>query len=54
MNAKEFWLTAVALAAIAVVCVLAYRHETRPSSDLCRVCQRGLHAGLVYRLEMRN
>ena len=54
MNGKEFWITAVALAAIAVVCVLAYRHETRPSGDVCRVCQRGLHAGLVYRLEMMN
>ena len=54
MKAKEYLVTGIALAAIAVVCVLAYRHETRPSSDLCRVCQRGLHAGLVYRLEMMN
>ena len=54
MNGKEFWLTAVTLAAITVVCVLAYRHETRPASGMCQVCQRGLHAGLVYRVEMTN
>ena len=54
MKAKEYLVTGIALAAIAVVCVLAYRHETRPSSGVCQVCQRGLHSGLVYRLEMMN
>jgi hypothetical protein len=54
MKAKEYLVTGIALAAIALVAVLAYRHETRPSADLCRVCQRGLHTGLVYRLEMMN
>jgi len=54
MKAKEYLVTGIALAVIAVVCVLTYRHETRPSSGLCQVCQRGLHSGLTYRLEMAN
>ena len=54
MKGKEYLITGIALAAIATVCVLAYRHETRPSSDACQVCQRGLHPGLVYRVEMTN
>ena len=54
MNAKEFWLTAVALAAIAAVSVLAYRHVTRPPADLCQVCQRDLHHGVTYSLEMAD
>jgi hypothetical protein len=54
MKTKEYLVTGIALVAIAVVCVLAYRHETRPSPDLCQVCQRGLHTGLVYRLGLTN
>ena len=52
MNAKEFWVTVVALAAIGTVSVLAYRHVTRPPADLCRVCQRGLHPAVAYTLQM--
>ena len=54
MNAKEPWITVLALAAIVAVSVLAYRHETRPPADLCQVCQRGLHHGVTYRLEMSD
>lgn len=54
MNAKEFWVTALALAAIAAVSLLAYRHVTRPPMELCQVCQRSLHAGVTYRLEMAD
>jgi hypothetical protein len=54
MKAKEFWITALALAAIAAVSVLAYRHVTRPSQDLCQVCERSLHHGVNYRLEMAD
>ena len=54
MNRKEAVITLLALAAIALVSVLAYRHETRPPADLCQVCQRGLHHGVTYRLEMSD
>lgn len=52
MKAKEFWITALALGAIAAVSIWAYRSVTRPPQDLCRVCERGLHAGVTYRLEL--
>ena len=54
MKAKEYLITGIALAAMAVVYMLAYRHETRLSPGTCQVCERGLHAGLVYRLELMN
>ena len=54
MKWKDAAITLIALAAIGAVSVLAYRHETRPSEDLCQVCQRGLHAGVTYRLEMKD
>jgi hypothetical protein len=54
MKWKDAAITLVALAAIAVVSVVAYRHETRPRADLCAVCQRGMHAGVTYRLEMKD
>lgn len=54
MNRKEAVITLLALAAIALVSVLAYRHQTRPPEDLCQVCQRGLHAGVTYRLELKD
>ena len=54
MKWKDAAITLVALAAIAVVSVVAYRHETRPPADLCAVCQRGMHAGVTYRLEMKD
>ena len=54
MKAKEFWITALALGAIAAVSIWAYRSVTRPPQDLCRVCERGLHAGVTYRLELAS
>jgi len=52
MKAKEFWITALALGAIAAVSVVAYRYVSQPPRDLCRVCARGLHPGVTYRLEL--
>lgn len=54
MKWKDAAITLIAVAAIVVVSVVAYRHETRPPTDLCQVCQRGLHAGVTYRLEMKD
>lgn len=54
MNRREFWITAVAFAAIVAVSVLAYRRVARAPADLCQVCQRSLHAGVTYHLEMAD
>jgi hypothetical protein len=54
MNAKEYLVAGAAAAAIAIVSLFTYRYEIRPAADLCRACQRGLHAGMTYRLEMAN
>ncbi len=54
MKWKDAAITLIALTAIAVVSVVAYRHEARPPADLCAVCQRGMHAGVTYRLELKG
>jgi hypothetical protein len=54
MKWKDAAITLTALAAIAIVSFIAYRHETRPREDVCQVCQRALHAGVTYRLEMKD
>ena len=52
MKWKDAIITLGALAAMAVVSVWAYRNVTRPPQDLCRVCNRTLHAGVTYRLDL--
>ncbi|MFB3920972.1 MAG: hypothetical protein ACE145_04580 [Terriglobia bacterium] len=54
MRWKDAAITLIALAAIALVSIVAYRREARPREDLCQVCQRALHAGVTYRLEMKD
>jgi len=54
MKWKDAAITLIALAAIAAVSVVAYRHESRPPTDQCAVCQRGMHAGVTYRLELKG
>ncbi|MBZ5514099.1 MAG: nitrous oxide reductase accessory protein NosL [Acidobacteriia bacterium] len=53
MKWKDVIITLAALGAMAVVSLWAYRHVTRPPQDLCRVCDRPLHGGVTYRLELR-
>jgi hypothetical protein len=52
MKWKDAIITLAALAAIAGVSIWAYRSVTRPPEDLCRVCERTLHGGVTYRLEL--
>lgn len=54
MKTKEFWITALAVAAFATVSVLAYRHAAHPSADTCQICQRPLHHGVSYVVEMKD
>lgn len=47
--------TLVSLAAIAVITAVgfwAFRSVARPPQGLCNVCDRTLHAGVTYRLEL--
>jgi hypothetical protein len=48
---------AISLGAIGVVTALglwAFLSVSRPRADLCRMCERGLHAGMTYRLELAS
>jgi hypothetical protein len=54
MKWKDAIITAGALAAMAAVGLWSYRSVTRPPQDLCRVCNRVLHAGVTYRLELAS
>lgn len=47
----------ISLASIAVITALgawAYFSISRPAPDLCRVCERGMHKGVTYRLELEK
>jgi hypothetical protein len=54
MKWNDALITLAALAAIALVSLWAYRSVTRPPEDLCRVCDRPLHAGVTYRMELTS
>lgn len=52
MKVKETLITLVALVAIGGASYLAYRYESKPNPNFCNVCNRGLHAGMTYRVEV--
>jgi hypothetical protein len=52
MKWKEAIITLAAIGVITAVGFWAFRSVSRPPQDLCRVCERGLHAGVTYRLEL--
>jgi hypothetical protein len=54
MKLKESLITLVALAAIGGASYVAYRYESQPRPNLCNVCNRGLHAGMTYRMEVHG
>lgn len=54
MKMKEGVVTAIALVAIALVSVLAYRHEVRSEEEFCKLCSRPLHAAVTYELELKD
>lgn len=54
MKLRESLITGVALAAIALVSVLAYRHEVRPEEEFCKLCSRPLHAAVTYELDLKD
>ncbi len=54
IKAKDLWMTALALAAIALVSVVAYRRAARPPVGVCQVCQRALHHGMNFSLGLAD
>ncbi len=54
MRLKESLITGAALAAIALVSVLAYRHEVRSAEEFCKLCQRPIHAAVAYELDLKD
>ena len=54
MKIKETLMTVVALAAIVFAGVLAYRHEVRPPQEICKLCQRPVHAAVAYQLDLKD
>ena len=50
MKIKEGWIVAAALAAIAVVSILAYRHVQTTSARVCMVCERETHPATTFHL----
>ncbi len=52
MKAKETLITLLALVAIGLTSFVAYRYERRPDPHLCAICNRDVHGGMSYRLEV--
>ena len=50
MKLKEGWVAAAALAAIAVVSMLAYRHVETTSTQVCTLCEREMHPATAFHL----
>ncbi len=50
MKFKDAFISLVAIGAITALGVWAFLSVSRPALDLCRVCDRGLHHGVTYRL----
>ncbi len=52
MKGKETLITLLALVAIGLTSYVAYRYERRPDPQLCAICNRAVHGGMSYRLEV--
>lgn len=53
----KFKDAAISLVAIGVITALggwAFLSVSRPAADVCRVCERGMHHGVTYRLELAS
>lgn len=52
MKGKQTFVTLVALLAIGATSYVAYRYEERPDPHLCAICNRTMHMGAPFRLEV--
>ncbi len=54
MKLKDALISLASIAVITVLGVGAYLVITKPAAGTCRVCERGMHPGVTYRLEIGN
>jgi hypothetical protein len=54
MKFKDALISLLAIGVITALGAWAYLSVSRPSPDVCRVCQRGMHQGVTYRLELAS
>ncbi len=54
MKFKDAVISLVAIGVITALGAWAFFSVSRPSPDLCRVCERGMHHGVTYRLELAS
>jgi hypothetical protein len=52
MKFKDALISLASIAAITALGVWAFFSISRPAPDLCGVCERGMHHGVTYRLEL--
>jgi hypothetical protein len=52
MKLKDALISLASIAVITALGVWGYFSISRPVPDVCRVCERSLHAGVTYRLEL--
>ena len=52
MKWKDAAVSLVAIGVVTALGIWAFHSVSRPPQDLCRVCERGLHKGVTYRLEL--
>ena len=52
MKVRDTLVTFLALAAIGLASYFAYRYETRASPNCCNVCNRPIHGGMAFLIDM--
>ena len=54
MKFKDALISLVAIGAITTLGVWVFLSLSRPAAGVCRVCERGMHQGVTYRLELAS
>jgi hypothetical protein len=54
MKFKDALISLASIGVITALGVWAFFSISRPVPDLCRVCERGMHKGVTYRLELEK
>ena len=52
MKLRDTLVTLLALVAIGLASYLAYRYETRPNPNFCNICNRPIHPGMSFLVQM--
>ena len=52
MKLRETLVTFLALAAIGLASYFAYRFETKPNPNFCNICNRPIHGGMAFLIDV--